>query len=108
MEKKYYKLNLYGTEYDDLYVVKNTYMWGETKGRLALSLISTSEGPFCTLSVNLVDETLTNDKCFFVDTNNCPFAESFLIENKIAVPTGSFGFSGFCVYPEFELIDESL
>ena len=108
MKKKYYEVKIGKKNYKDLYIEKNTYMWGETKGRIALSLISVSEGPFCTLSVNLVDEPITNDKCFFVDTNNCPFAESFLIENKIAIPTGNFGFSGFCVYPEFELIDESL
>ena len=105
MEKKCYKLKIGKKNYKDLYVAKDTYMMGN---RLALSLISASDGPFGTLSVNLVEETLTNDRCFFVDTNNCPFAESFLIENKIAIPTGNFGFSGFCVYPEFELIDESL
>ena len=105
MEKKYYELKIGKKNYNDLYLAKDTYMLGD---RLALSLISVSGGPFGTLSVNLIDEALTNDRCFFVDTNNCPFAESFLIGNKIATPTGNFGFSGFCVYPEFELIAESL
>ena len=105
MEKKYYELKIGKEKYTDLYLEKDTYVHG---GRLALSLISVSDGLFCTLSANIEDEPLTNDKCFFVDENNCPFAGAFLIENKIAVPTGNFGFSGFCVYPEFELIDESL
>lgn len=105
MEKKYYELKIGKEKYTDLYLEKDTYVYG---GGLALSLISVSDGLFCTLSANIEDESLTNDKCFFVDENNCPFAEAFLIENKIAAPTGNFGFSGFCVYPEFELIDESL
>ena len=71
--------------------------------RVALRLWC-DDGPFATLSVNLPDEKLTNDKCFFVDTNNCPRAEEFLEKNGIAKPTGDFGYSGFCEYPEYELL----
>ena len=100
MEKYYSALG-----YNDLMLSFDTYCYG---GGLALSLISVSDGPFATISVNLTDEQLTDKDCFFVDTNNCPWAESFLEDNGIAKPTGNIGFSGFCIYPEFELVDESL
>ena len=100
MEKYYSALG-----YNDLMLSFNTYLHG---GGLALSLFSSSEGTFETISVNLEDEQLTDKDCFFVDTNNCPWAEKFLEDNGIAKPTGNLGFSGFCVYPEFKLIDESL
>lgn len=52
------------------------------------------------LTVNLVDYP-TNKDCAFIDTNNVKWAEKFLQENKIAQPTGRYGMSGFCTYPEY-------
>ena len=95
----------FGT-WDDIIIQKREYSYEHTKGRVALQLFSQSEGPFATISVNLVDEELTDGKCFFVDTNNCSWAEDFLTKNKIAEPTGKFGASGYCVYPEYRLIKE--
>ena len=95
MEKYYSVLG-----YKDLMLSFDKYHYGDG---LALSLFSRSEGPFATISVNLVGEDLTDKDCFFVDTNNCPWAESFLEDNGIAKPTGNIGFSGFCVYPEYRV-----
>lgn len=97
----------FGT-WGDIIIQKREYNYEHTKGRVALQLFSKSEGPFATISVNLVDEDLTDDKCFFVDTNNCPWAEDFLVKNNIAEPTGEFGVSGYCIYPEYRLIKENL
>lgn len=104
----YYKVETDFGIWDDITITKREYGYEHTKGRIALQLDSYSEGPFATLSVNLVDEDLTNDKCFFVDVNNCPWAIEFLKKNKIAEPTGKMGFSGYCAYPEFRLIKEDL
>ena len=52
------------------------------------------------LTVNLKDIP-TNKNCAFVDTNNVFWAEKFLKDNGIAQPTGRYGTSGFCSYPEY-------
>jgi len=52
------------------------------------------------LTVNLKDNPTSKD-CAFVDTNNIKWAEKFLQENQIAQPTGRYGISGFCSYPEY-------
>lgn len=38
----------------------------------------------------------------YVDTNNNPEIEKFLVDNNIAHPTGDIGISGFCTYPLYE------
>lgn len=43
---------------------------------------------------------------FYVDTNNCPYAEEFLTKNNIAVNTGLSRSSGFCRYPLYVLTPE--
>lgn len=59
------------------------------------------------VTVNIDDELdieqLTNEQCAFIDINNmgediCVWLE----ENEFGKFTGNVGFSGFCVYPEFE------
>ena len=58
---------------------------------------------FATLTVNLPESNLfCDEKTAFIDTNNCPWAEQFLKENKIAKPTGHYGHSGWCSYPLYE------
>lgn len=71
--------------------------------RLALQLWS-EDGPYATLSVNL-PKAKCGEGEFFVDTNNCPWAESWLDDNGIAEETGEFEMSGFCVYPKWRLIE---
>ncbi len=55
---------------------------------------------FADITVNLGVKP-TDDNCAFVDTNNNKWAEDFLKTNNIAVPTGRFASSGFCMYPEY-------
>lgn len=70
-------------------------------GRTAVQLWC-DDGPYATLSVNLPNERC-NEGEFYVDTNNCPWAEEFLEENRIAEWTGAIGFSGYCTYPLYAL-----
>ena len=74
--------------------------------KLAVVLLDKYEQMYGVLSVNLIDEQLTNKNCAFIDTNNVPQAEEFLKKYNIAKPTGKFGFSGFCTYPEYEFKKE--
>lgn len=74
-----------------------------TNGNLCLSLIDHSEGypaPFCRLTTNLgpVSEVDMSDSAF-IDTNNCPWAEDFLTNLEVAVPSGILQQSGYCTYP---------
>lgn len=58
---------------------------------------------FATLTVNIPESGLfCYENTAFIDTNNCPWAEKFLKENKIAKPTGHYGHSGWCSYPLYE------
>lgn len=68
---------------------------------LAIILYET-EGPFATLTVNLDESDDCAKDCAFVDTNNCPWAGTFIRENELGVPTGRYGHSGFCTYPEYK------
>ena len=53
------------------------------------------------VSVNLVDEPCSEHNAY-IDTNNCPWAEKFLLDNHIGEPVG-IGFSGFCIYPCYKI-----
>lgn len=57
--------------------------------------------PWADISVNLPHEALTDMNCAFIDVNNAGTLPSFLVENGLAKPTGRFGYSGYCAYPEF-------
>lgn len=66
--------------------------------------------PYCSVTVNLSEYKKTNENCAFVDTNNTPFITDVIIRNGFGIPTGRVGYSGFCMYPEFDftkLIDKS-
>ena len=80
------------------------YMLGDN---LAIRLIEETGEPFAILSVNLPEWTLPNDKAF-VDTNNCPWAEKFIADNKLGRPTGIKGTSGYCTYPQYRFDVEKL
>ena len=67
---------------------------------LAIQMVESDGMPFATLTVNL-GKKLAEDVAF-VDTNNCPWAERFIEENKLGVPTDRIGQSGFCFYPQYK------
>ena len=102
---EFYNVNNYGHEYRVcLFITK--YMSNDT---LAL-VMHTDEGePFCNLTTNIADsDTLCGNTMAFVDTNNCPWAEDFIAENKLGVPTGIYGQSGFCTYPLYKFDIEKI
>ena len=93
---KYYELKAFGETYN-VRIERNAYVSGDT---LALSLITDKGEPFCDLTVNLMDSIVWgDDKTAFVDTNNCPWAESFIQDNGLGYPMGIIGRSGYCSYP---------
>jgi len=57
--------------------------------------------PYATMTVNL-PEYGSRKNCAFVDANNFPDAPKLISEYKLGKPTGDFGYSGYCVYPEYE------
>lgn len=80
------------------------YLYGDN---LSIELITDFAEPFARLTVNLPEWTLPNDKAF-VDTNNCPWAEKFIADNKLGRPTGITGTSGYCTYPQYRFDMEKL
>lgn len=88
----------------DVSIEISTYYCGDN---LAISLITEDGEPFAILSVNLPEWTLPNNIAF-VDTNNCPWAEKFIADNKLGRPTGMTGTSGYCTYPLYRFYMEKL
>lgn len=107
---KIYELNFYGHKYH-IVMQKGTY---HSNGTLAIEMLSTTpkgkfKDYFGTLTVNIADsDMVASDKYAFIDTNNNgEEIAQWLIDNKIAYPTGIIGYSGFCSYPLFKF-DESV
>lgn len=72
-------------------------------GNLAILLITDSDISyelFLVMTVNLCDILLPNQA--YVDTNNAPEVEQFIVDNKLGKPTGRQMASGFCSYPLYE------
>jgi hypothetical protein len=97
---KTYELQAWGHKHD-IYLEKTSYASG---GGLAVQMWTVENGeladPWSNLTVNL-DHEIAPD-CAYIDTNNNGFEIcDWIMKNKIAEPTGGFGFSGFCSYPEF-------
>lgn len=55
--------------------------------------------PFCDVTVNLPNAELSSDNLVFLDVNNAPWLEQFMIGNGFGMPTGIFSTSGFVNYP---------
>lgn len=95
---KTYCIELYGKIFK-LMLARSTYTYGN---RLAVLAFEEDGERFASISVNIPEEMLTDEKaCCFIDTNNCPWAPAFLEKYELAEFTGNIGFSGFCVYPEY-------
>ena len=67
-------------------------------GNLALVMMTELGSMYGTLTVNI--GRLCAPDCSYIDTNNLPGAMEFIEENKLGTPTGVYGRSGFCTYPE--------
>ena len=55
--------------------------------------------PYCDVSVNLPFAELESDNLIFIDVNNAPWLEQFMISNGFGMPTGRIRTSGFVNYP---------
>lgn len=97
--------NPWTREVESAYITTDTYVF-KKQNRMYLGLLTIDPdfgfpSPYCDITVNLPDEDLSGENCAFVDTNNAPFLPEFLESNGIAEPTGMYGFSGWCAYPEY-------
>ena len=62
--------------------------------------------PFSNFTVNL-PEYKSDSNCAFVDINNFGEAENLIRAYKLGEPTGRYGRSGYCTYPEYRFdLDE--
>lgn len=82
-------------------------------GTLAVEL-HTGYEPYAVITVNLSgspygDGKYQDDRHAYIDTNNCPWAPQWLIENNLGKPDGRdiYGISGYCTYPLFEIFTEN-
>lgn len=57
---------------------------------------------FAAITINLPESAHLPYGTQFVDVNNYPWIDEWLIENSIATPTGIIAKSGFCIYPAFK------
>ena len=58
--------------------------------------------PYGVVTVNLPESEHLNIDEQFVDINNLPGVDRWLIDNNIAKPTGMMARSGYCVYPAYK------
>lgn len=90
-------LNYFGMNVE---VKRSTY---KNNDSLAVVLVP-EECPeeYSVITVNIDDTNVFccpfNEKAF-VDTNNYPNIEKFLVENELATAVDVFGQSGYCTYP---------
>lgn len=72
---------------------------------LAIELLTMEKESYAVITVNLPDVLLFMDmpnNYSFVDINNCPWAENFILEHELGIPTGEMLRSGFVLYPLYE------
>ena len=81
--------------------VKEMNIRSYSNNNTALELVCEDGIPLAVITVNLGD--LLKKNMAYIDTNNCPWAEDFLIDNDFGIPTGEYKASGFCVYPLYQL-----
>lgn len=81
----------------DVSLKKSKY---SSNGNLAIQMFESDGMPFATLTVNLGKKL--KDDLAYVDTNNCPWAETFIEKNGLGEPTDRIGQSGFCFYPQYK------
>lgn len=101
--KKFYDLNTPLGTTEKVYLKKHEYLVDKT---LAVSAICENEEPWTVVTVNIGEKPL-NEKCAFVkDYSENKGIANFLVENKIAKPTGRVFPSGFdpfiVMIPEYE------
>lgn len=97
---KYFKATMnfgFGIITKSIRLVQEEYVYG---GMAVCAYLRNGE-PWSDITVN-IPGTIAPVGTAFIDTNNNPWAEDFLMENGIAKPTGATGHSGYCTYPLYE------
>lgn len=90
---KLYKLNGY-----DVFFRKSTYQYDGSLAITAYTKGEYGEEQYAHITVCIGG---AQEGCNFVDVNNLPNVCSFLNDNNIAEPTGTYVQSGYCMYPEY-------
>lgn len=104
-EGKNYRVFMVYTEFGshDVICVPTTYSEGDS---LAIQLFEVEndmvQDSFTVLTVKLGNPFLQTDTRAFVDTNNNPWAGTFIRNNKLGKKTGYVQPSGYCTYPLYE------
>lgn len=97
----------FSTEYGDYTVTleKREYY----NGNLAIRMITEDDEVFATMTVNLgeEDDVLPKDQAY-LDVNNLPEIEDFVVKNKLAEPMEIVRQSGYVVYPLYKFNLEEL
>lgn len=77
--------------------------WYEKNGNLSIRLMTRDDGylePLAVLTINT--GVICPKDCAYIDVNNLPEEIlSWIVSNKLAVPTGRHAIRGYCEYPEF-------
>lgn len=89
------KIHSYGSDYE-VEMIKTKY----TDGNLCILLVCNDGEPFGKLTTNLGEKLPEN--IAYVDVNNIPDSERFIIDNKLGERTNKVKPSGFCVYPQYK------
>ena len=100
----------FGT-YEDVTLTTGRYpvrLPGNFYNPIFIGMDSEEEGLLSVLTVNIGLPGMIDDSYTAIDTNNCPFAEAFLLENGIGKKTGRTVRSGYCEYPIYEINKELL
>ena len=88
------------------YNIKEMNIRSYSNNNTALELVCEDGTPLAIITVNLGD--LLERNMAYIDTNNCPWAENFLVDNDFGLPTGEYKVSGFCIYPLYQLYLERI
>ena len=83
------------------YNVKEMNIRSYSNNNTALELVCEDGTPLAIITVNLGG--LLEKNMAYIDTNNCSWAEDFLVDNDFGLPTGEYKDSGFCIYPLYQL-----
>lgn len=97
----------FSTEYGDYTVTleKREYY----NGNLAIRMITEDDEVFATMTVNLGEEDdVLPANMAYVDTNNLPEIEDFIVKNGLGESTGETRTSGYCTYPLYKFNLEEL
>ena len=66
------------------------------------------EGPYASLTVNLPETRRHPKNWAYLDVNNFPGGPDLVERLGIGKSTGKFSWSGYCVYPLYELYPEKI